>query len=269
MAERATATEQAVRPGLFAGGVTVLAGAAPVVVLALLVRTASSPLARLDQRVEVVLTRFTLDHPAVRRAAEIGADALHPWVFRGAVLVTAGVLLRRGARVAALWAAGTMAVGSLLGVVLKLVVHRQRPVLVEPVAAESGFSFPSGHALNAALAVTVLILLWNPLSHSPSRAVATLAGFGLVAATSLDRLLLGVHFPTDVIAGDLAGAVFAVSSWVAFGPRRRQRSAGGGPGTTDPQLAPARRVSSQVRAWWNEVSLVVRPTADSMPSARG
>lgn len=228
MPEHPTATDEAVRavrPRLLAGVVAMAASAVPVVGLALLVRRTAEPVARFDQRVDVRLTRFALDHDPVRRAAEIGATALHPWVFRLAVLVAAGALYRRRARAAALWAAGTMVVGSLLGVGLKLVVQRARPVLDTPLATLSDYSFPSGHAVNAALGVSVLLLLlWRPLARPGYRIGASLVGLVLVAATSLDRLLLGVHFPTDVIAGDLVGVLFAVSSWVAFGPVLRERA---------------------------------------------
>lgn len=216
---------RAVRPRLLAGVAAMAASAVPVVVLAVLVRDAAHPVAAFDQRVDVRLTTFTLGNETVRMLAQAGAAVLHPWVFRGAVLVTAVLLYRRRARAAALWAAGTMAVGSLLGVGLKLVVQRARPVFDEPVAAEPGFSFPSGHALNAALGVTVLLLLmWRPLSRTGHRVLAVVVGGLLVVATAFDRLLLGVHFPTDVIAGVLLGGLFAVSSWVAFGPVLRERA---------------------------------------------
>ncbi|MBC7639885.1 MAG: phosphatase PAP2 family protein [Rhodoferax sp.] len=228
MAEIVTATDEAVRavrPRLVGGVLAMVASAVPVVVLALLVRNASGPVARFDQRADVRTTGIALAHPAVRRAAEVGALALHPWVFRTAVIVAAVVLFRRRARAAALWAATTMVVGSLLGVVLKSLVQRARPRLDDPVAAESGFSFPSGHALNAALGVTILLLLlWRPLERAARRGAALAIGVLLVVATSLDRLLLGVHFPTDVVAGDLVGALVAISSWVAFGPVLRERS---------------------------------------------
>ena len=228
MAEQGTATDEAVRavrPRLVGGVLAMVASAVPVVVLALLVRNASGPVARFDQRTDVRLTGYALAHPAVRRAAEIGSIALHPWVFRTAVIVAAAVLFRRRARAAALWAATTMVVGSLLGVLLKSLVQRARPKLDDPVAAASGFSFPSGHALNAALGVTILLLLlWRPLERASRRGVAVAVGVLLVLATSLDRLLLGVHFPTDVVAGDLVGALVAISSWVAFGPVLRERT---------------------------------------------
>lgn len=217
---------RATRPRLLAGVVAMLLSALPFTAIALLVRDPSTPLARFDQRVDVAITRFALEHDGIRRAAEIGAGVLHPFVFRTAVVAVAAWLFWRGARAAALWAAATVVTGSLVGVALKSLVQRSRPVLDEPVWAASGFSFPSGHAVNAALGVTILlVLLWRPLGRQRRlRTAAVAAGVLLVLATSLDRLLLGVHFPTDVIAGDLTGVLIVASSWVAFGPVLRERA---------------------------------------------
>jgi undecaprenyl-diphosphatase len=214
-----------VRPRLLAGAAAIVASAVPILVLALLVRDTADPVARFDQRVDVQLTGFALRHDTVRRMAEIGGYVLHPWLFRLSVLAVAFWLLRRGARSAAIWAAGTMVVASALGALLKLVVQRARPVLDEPVAAASGYSFPSGHALNAALGVSVLlVILWRPLGRRGYRAAALALGVLLVVAAMVDRLVLGVHFPTDVIAGVLIGVLVVASSWVAFGPVLRERA---------------------------------------------
>ncbi len=216
---------RAVRPRLLGGIAAMAASAVPITALALLVRDIADPLARFDQRVDVRFTQFALDHDGVRRAAEVGAYVLHPWVFRLSVLGAAWALYRRGGRAVALWGAATMVVGSVLGAVLKVVVGRARPVLDDPVATASGYSFPSGHALNAALGVTVLlVMLWRPLARRRHRVLAVVVGVLLVLAVCLDRLLLGVHFPTDVIAGALVGALVVASSWVAFGPVLRERA---------------------------------------------
>jgi undecaprenyl-diphosphatase len=146
-------------------------------------------------------------------------------VFRVAVLVAAIWLWVHGARVAAAWAATTLVVGTLLGVVLKLVVTRARPVLDEPVSSAHGYSFPSGHALNAALGCTLLVvLLWRPAARHGHRVTLVVVAVVLVLLTGLDRLLLGVHFPSDVLAGWLVGLLVVGSSWVAFGPILRERA---------------------------------------------
>ncbi|GAB3598042.1 hypothetical protein GCM10027446_27340 [Angustibacter peucedani] len=228
------------RPHLVRGVVAAVASAVPVTLLALLVRDASGAVVRFDQRVVLSTTRFALDHHAVRTAAEVGAYVLHPFVFRFAVLAVAVVLWRRGARSAALWATVTMLVGTLLGALLKLVVERARPALDDPVAVASGFSFPSGHALNAALGASlVCVLLWRPLARRRRRALLVAVGVLLVVLTGLDRLLLGVHFPSDVLAGWVLGGLVTASSWVAFGPVLRERARRGTEQAVDEGTSPA------------------------------
>src|SRR4051794_4444868 len=213
------------RPRLLVGVAAAVVSAVPVVLLALVVRDASSAVVRFDQRVVTATTGFALRHEAVKSAAEIGAYVLHPFVFRFAVLGVAIWLWRRDARSAALWAAVTMVVGTLLGGLLKLLVSRARPSLDDPVAVASGFSFPSGHALNAALGVCLLcVLLWRPLERRGRHVALVAVGVLLVVLTGLDRLLLGVHFPSDVAAGWVVGGLVVASSWVAFGPVLRERA---------------------------------------------
>lgn len=222
------------KPRLLAGAVAAVASSVPVVLLALVVRNAADPVVRWDQRVVGAVSGLALQNPWLRTAAEVGVYVLHPVVFRVAVAVAVVLLWRRGARSAALWAASTMVVGSVLGFVLKVLVSRARPVLDNPVSAASGFSFPSGHALNAALGVTLLLVLaWRPLERRGRRAVALAAGLLVVALTNLDRLLLGVHFPTDVLAGSVVGALVVASSWVAFGPVLREAARRGAERTVE------------------------------------
>lgn len=227
-----------VRPRLLVGAAAAAASAVPLALLVLAVRDASSSVVRGDQRVVTASAGFALRHGGVRVAAEIGAYVLHPFVFRFAVLGVAIWLWRRGARYAALWAAATMVVGTLLGGALKLLVERARPVLDDPVAAASGFSFPSGHALNAALGVSlVCVLLRRPLERRRRYAALVAVGVLLVALTGLDRLLLGVHFPSDVVAGWAVGVLVTASSWIAFGPVLRERARRGAQEAVDQSAA--------------------------------
>ncbi len=72
------------------------------------------------------------------------------------------VLLRRGARRLAWWAAVTTIAGGLTGVALKALVERARPVFPDPVHVSPSWSFPSGHALNSALITAVILLVVLP-----------------------------------------------------------------------------------------------------------
>lgn len=94
--------------------------------------------------------------------------------------------------------------------VLKELVARIRPTGSIPAYIETGFSFPSGHATRAvAFFVFLLWLIWDYLSPI-WRKVATGIVAVLTLAIGFSRLYLGVHYPSDVIAGYLVGAVFVI-----------------------------------------------------------
>lgn len=142
---------------------------------------------------------------------EVVAVAFHPWTFRA--LVAAGCLLawRAGRRRAAAVVGATMALGSLLGIGLKVLIARPRPVWGNPVASEVGFSMPSGHALNSALGVSLLLVLaWPWLRRRGLTRPAVAVGTVVVGVTALDRLVLGVHYVSDVTVGVAVGVGLAL-----------------------------------------------------------
>ena len=100
----------------------------------------------------------------------------------------------------------------------KLIVGRERPD-IHRLTGFSGSSFPSGHAMTAAATFAAVALL---IGRGRSRRVKALlaAGAGAIAvAVAVSRVLLGVHWMTDVLAGLAMGwAWFAISS-IAFGGR--------------------------------------------------
>jgi membrane-associated phospholipid phosphatase len=116
-----------------------------------------------------------------------------------------------------------MAGFSLTVTVVKFVVHRQRPELPYSVIAAHGYSFPSGHAMG--VTTSALVSAWAlhhwiigpqvPESLSGTAAIAIIAGVGF------SRVYLGVHYPSDVIAGWALGIVWAsvVISFAALSER--------------------------------------------------
>jgi membrane-associated phospholipid phosphatase len=101
----------------------------------------------------------------------------------------------------------------------KWLVDRTRPD-IDRLVGFSGPSFPSGHAAtSAAVYAAIALVLGRRRSYRTRRALAA-AAVGLAGAVATTRVLLGVHWVTDVIAGLLVGwAWFAVCS-IAFGGRR-------------------------------------------------
>ena len=98
-----------------------------------------------------------------------------------------------------------------LNQVLKFLVQRPRPEGFR-LAAETGFSFPSGHSM-AAMAFFGL-LIWMVWHYERDRAVrigCSVALAALIVAVGVSRIYLGVHYASDVVAG------FCVSlAWLAF-----------------------------------------------------
>ncbi|SCL14822.1 undecaprenyl-diphosphatase [Micromonospora rhizosphaerae] len=190
----------------------------PFALLALLVLGSWPPLFRLDASVTDALHRYALDHPAWVRLMSGWTDVFAPWPLRIAALVVVAWLLVRRARRLALWVVTTMAVGGLLGALLKLLVGRHRPDLLDPVARAAGFSFPSGHALNATLAAGVLLLVFLPFAHDrrPLRWALWTAAVLIAVVTGISRIALGVHWTSDVLGGWLLGIAVVAATTAAF-----------------------------------------------------
>lgn len=110
----------------------------------------------------------------------------------------------------AVWLALSVAGALLLDIALKYAFHRPRP---QPFFGDAphSFSFPSGHALCSFVFYAVLAgLLAARLRSVALRIALWIAAALLIAAIGFSRIYLGVHYPSDVIAGYLAAAI-----WVA------------------------------------------------------
>jgi undecaprenyl-diphosphatase len=145
--------------------------------------------------------------------------------------VVAVWLWRRDARRLAIWAVTTMTIGGLLGALLKVVVSRARPAFEAPVAHSSGYSFPSGHAVNSFLCTGVLILVFLPVLSRAGRWLAYVLGAAIVLLTGFDRVALGVHYVSDVVAGWIVALACLVGTAGAFEIWRRDQ---GRPGSSAP-----------------------------------
>ena len=91
--------------------------------------------------------------------------------------------------------------------ILKLLFTRSRPALWETLVKEPSYSFPSGHAMvSCALILSIIFIVWQ----TKYRFAALVAGSLLIVLIGLSRLYLGVHYPTDVIAGWSASIVWVI-----------------------------------------------------------
>jgi membrane-associated phospholipid phosphatase len=125
-------------------------------------------------------------------------------------LAAGGLLWWRGAGLGIVLAPVlVLGLSALLVAVLKALVHRVRPPLSLRLVTENEPSFPSGHSTNsAALLLTVGLLVAFVILRRPIARVAAVGISGLAAMfIGLSRLVLGVHWPTDVLAGWCLGAL--------------------------------------------------------------
>ncbi|MGC5165538.1 phosphatase PAP2 family protein [Luteimicrobium sp. DT211] len=192
--------------------------AVPVAVLAYLVRAESDLVVERDHDVVEAATAWTRAHPLVHDLLLVWQEVFNVrWVALAGLATCAWFGWRHhGLRTRALWAAGTIAGAWALQLAVKALVGRARPVVEDAVAHAPGSSFPSGHATQiTATAVTLTLLVW-PVLGARARVVAPLVAGVLVVATGLDRILLGVHFPSDVLAGVLLGGGLAGASFVGY-----------------------------------------------------
>jgi undecaprenyl-diphosphatase len=127
-------------------------------------------------------------------------------VGTGAVVVIAVALLWRPHRLWAQWLMWSALVGFALQNIVKELVGRERPAWSESAFHPLTASFPSGHAMSGVTMWMVLgvILLVAPVGGRLPRVVGVLAlAIGFLMGPS--RLVLGVHWPTDILAGWLLG----------------------------------------------------------------
>ncbi|WP_327654586.1 phosphatase PAP2 family protein [Streptomyces sp. NBC_00483] len=190
------------------------------VLLLVLVAMRWSPLMRLDRDIVRSLHGRALAEPGVTQVNRVLTDWVwDPWTMRllCAVIVLVLVWRLRGWLLAG-WVAATCLVGSLLQQGLKAAVDRPRPVWRDPVDSAHYAAFPSGHAMTAT--VVCALVLWLLRRYGAGRTLwrtALALAVVSVLGVGLTRLWLGVHWPSDVLAGWLLGALTVTLSTAAYG----------------------------------------------------
>ncbi len=144
---------------------------------------------------------------AVRDVTALGGVLLRNVI---AVIALVALLILRLRREAVILA-GTVIGGWLVNSAIKALVGRPRPDIVPHLTEAGGASFPSGHSFNAAVVYIAIALAFAAMSPRHGIRIGIVAGaavLSLLVASS--RVWLGVHFPSDVIAGWLGGAGWAL-----------------------------------------------------------
>lgn len=148
---------------------------------------------------------------AARDITSLGGTAVLTLV----TLIAAGFLALEGKKHMAVFLCGAVLGGLAAGTILKHVFARPRPDLVPYSAYVSGASFPSGHSMMSAVTyLTLGALLARSQERQRAKAYFLLVAMFLSFAVGVTRVYLGVHWPTDVLAGWTAGAVWALLCWL-------------------------------------------------------
>lgn len=130
------------------------------------------------------------------------------------VAASAGFMLLAGRRRAALFTVAATGGGALASSLLKALFDRPRPDVVPHATEVATASFPSGHAMASAVVYLTLGALLARLVPAPRLKLYIMAvATALAAAVGLTRVYLGVHWPSDVLAGWAAGAAWALACW--------------------------------------------------------
>lgn len=131
------------------------------------------------------------------------------------VLATSGFLLLQRKNHAALWLLLSTGSGMLLSTVLKMGFDRPRPDLVPHGSIVYTASFPSGHSLMAAVVyLTIGTLLARVQPRRRLKIYLLTVAILLTLMVGISRVYLGVHWPTDVLAGWTIGIAWALLFWL-------------------------------------------------------
>ena len=130
-------------------------------------------------------------------------------IFATALALVLVYLVVRARRHEAALLGGAPAGAFALNETLKLHFHRLRPLVPWSLGDEHTFSFPSGHSLFSVVLYGTLAYIALRRPSSPRRRIGVLApAILLPLGIGLSRIYLGMHFPTDVLAGWLTGALW-------------------------------------------------------------
>jgi undecaprenyl-diphosphatase len=142
----------------------------------------------------------------MRDITALGGVALRSLAVIGAAIALALLRHRREAALLCL----TVVAGWIANSAMKAIFERARPNLVPHLTDAGGYSFPSGHSFNSAVVYISIALAFAALSGNRAFCISIIASaIALSLAVAWSRVWLGVHFPSDVIAGWLAGTGWA------------------------------------------------------------
>ncbi len=208
----------------------VTAAALVFTILLVLVRLQWRPLESVDHGAAAHINDLIAGHPAlvavVKAVTWLGSDGVL-WTIIGVSAVFLA-FRRRWRLVLYLLVAGAGAL--VMDPILKDLVGRLRPVVAHPIAHGGGDSFPSGHSLGSIVCYGAVLLVFLPAARGRWRTVFITVIVTLVALIGISRILLGVHYLSDVLGGWTLGITWLGLTAFAFELTRRAE----GQPVTDP-----------------------------------
>jgi undecaprenyl-diphosphatase len=201
--------------------VTVTVAALAFAVLLVLVRLQWPPLESVDHGAAARINHLIAgEHTlvtAVKTVTWLGSNGVL-WVVIGAA--AAGLALRKRWRLA-IYLLVTGAGALVLDPVLKSLVGRVRPLVAHPVAYGTGDSFPSGHSLGSIVCYGAVLLVFLPAARGRRRPAFITAVVALIMLIGISRILLGVHYLSDVLGAWAFGITWLGVTAFAFELTRR------------------------------------------------
>jgi undecaprenyl-diphosphatase len=196
--------------------IMVTAAALVFAILLVLVRLQWPPLESADHGAASWLNGLISGHAplvtAVKAVTWLGSDGVL-WTVVGATAIV--LAFRRRWRLA-IYLLVTGAGALVLDQVLKSLVGRLRPVVAHPIAHGTGNSFPSGHSLGSIVCYGAVLLVFLPATRGRWRSTFTGVVVALVALIGISRILLGVHYLSDVAGGWAVGITWLGLTAFAF-----------------------------------------------------
>lgn len=154
-----------------------------------------------------------LHHPTLDPLVVVMTRLGYEWFLIPADVLIVGTLLALRRWREASFAAVAFVGSALLNLGSKQVFQRDRPSLWESIAPESTYSFPSGHAMGTMTFACVLVLLaWPTRWRWPAVVLAP----SFVVLVGASRVYLGVHYPSDILAGWCAALCWGVGCYLTM-----------------------------------------------------
>ncbi len=190
-----------------------------VALLAVTVAVASrwSPLIDIDKSVAAWAYDLTSRHPDAGSWWTVVDRYSEPILLRIGMVLLGGFLAWRRRWALAGWLVGVAVVENFAAPYSKYVLDRPRPQLPHPIVVEHTTSYPAGHPAGVAtFAIAIVLVALVTLSSDAARWAVIAAALLLVTVICLDRIFLGLHYPSDVVGGLLLGAAVPILGWMVM-----------------------------------------------------